>query len=290
MTDVRHPLVVVVNPRATKCSPARIRGVLAVLDRTHQVTVVHTSTNGVADLREACRSVGASAVAVMGGDGTLNHVCCSLVGHGVAVAIVPSGAGDMLARSLGIPADPFRAVEVLQVGASTPTEVRLAAVRVAGAPERVAITQVGIGWEAQLVRWADLRRHVRPAAVRLVAGALATGGRGKPRFTVRVTEPPSTTATSASVQLRYPYTRFGPLPLGVRPSPDKSPAVLVIQTGGRATTRRMGAGGVAFTAVAEEFSVHVDGELLEPAWSVTVEPAAHVMRFLVDRSRSSPWP
>ena len=52
-------------------------------------------------------------VAVAGGDGTINEVAKELRDSDVAMAILPAGSGNGLARHLGLPIDAARAVEVL---------------------------------------------------------------------------------------------------------------------------------------------------------------------------------
>lgn len=55
---------------------------------------------------------GAGLVIAWGGDGTINEIGTALLGTGVPLGIVPAGSGNGLARDLGLPADPARALTI----------------------------------------------------------------------------------------------------------------------------------------------------------------------------------
>lgn len=60
---------------------------------------------------------GVAIVAAWGGDGTMNEVAAALAFKGVALALIPSGSGNGLARDLRIPFDAAAALDVAFTGA-----------------------------------------------------------------------------------------------------------------------------------------------------------------------------
>ena len=75
---------------------------------------VYTERAGHAsELARQAAAEGIDIVAAVGGDGTVNEIAASLVQTPTALAIVPSGSGNGLARHLRLPMDMPRAIEVI---------------------------------------------------------------------------------------------------------------------------------------------------------------------------------
>jgi len=118
------------------------RGVVAAL--------FFTRARGDARARVAA-ATDVDVVVAVGGDGTLREVLEALPDGGPAVAVVPAGTGNVLARDLGLPADAARAAEVILGGRS----VGLDTARVDG---RLCFLAASVGFDAMAVHELE-RRH-----------------------------------------------------------------------------------------------------------------------------------
>lgn len=139
-------------------------------------------------LAAAAASAGAAVVVAWGGDGTVNEVGAALVHGSAALAIVPGGSGNGLARELDIPSDPWAALQVACDGVE----------RVIDAGEidgRLFFNVAGVGVDARIAaRFAaggggrrGLRRYIGataselasfvPEGIRIVVGEATLAGR-----------------------------------------------------------------------------------------------------------------
>ncbi|MGY6283109.1 diacylglycerol/lipid kinase family protein [Methylorubrum extorquens] len=119
-------------------------------------------------LRAALRIEGVTAVAVAGGNGTLNCAAGMLAGSGVALGILPLGTMNLLAKDLGIPLDLDGAIAVLAAGQTRAVDVG----RVNG---HVFLINSVLGMPARMVRHREAFRGRRlgiPALLRLSAAVL----------------------------------------------------------------------------------------------------------------------
>ncbi len=67
-------------------------------------------------LAQKAAADGYDIVVAVGGDGSVNEVSKGLIGSNAAMAILPAGSGNGLARHLGVPMDLKKAMNVLQKG------------------------------------------------------------------------------------------------------------------------------------------------------------------------------
>lgn len=141
---------VIVNPLSTSGSDRdRLR---AVLER-HGRTAVRFAETTVQDPGggPAAQAVadGAALVVACGGDGTVRAVAAALAGTGVPLAVAPHGTGNLLARNLGLPLDPVRALEAALDG--TPRPVDLGRIEGDDLPPTLFCAMSGAGLDAVLM-------------------------------------------------------------------------------------------------------------------------------------------
>lgn len=80
--------------------------------------LITTGPEDAQKFAETAVRAGHQLVAAWGGDGTVNGVGAALAGTSTAMAIIPGGSGNGLARDLGVPLDAAAAFEVAASGAT----------------------------------------------------------------------------------------------------------------------------------------------------------------------------
>lgn len=144
---LRH-LVFIINPRSGVRPQLKVRRAIEqCLDKTQfTFEVVYTShPNHGIELAAEAASKGAWAVVAVGGDGSVNDVAKGLAGTGTALAILPKGSGNGMARTLGIPLNFREAVEVINRG-------KLKAMDIAYANDRLFVSNAGVAFDALISR------------------------------------------------------------------------------------------------------------------------------------------
>lgn len=206
-------LVLIVNPHASRVTPALTAAVEAELAAVDQVETVLTERPGhaVELAREACRST--DRIVVYSGDGGFNEAVNGIE-EDIPVGFVPGGGTSVLPRALGLPRDP---VECARALAHSDETRRISLGRVNG---RRFTFSAGLGLDAELVRSVDRMGRVggrRPGDLafvgmltRLLAArrgcfdpAMTVLGRGRVAFVL--------------VANCDPYTYMGRLPVRAAP-------------------------------------------------------------------------
>lgn len=202
-----HRVLLVVNPAARRAGRAERRaraafaraGVACAVCRTERpghaaelvaalgstagapfgsMTADRNDPFGVAD--------GPDAVFTLGGDGTAMEVVGALAGTGVPVGVLPGGTGNLVARTLGTPLDPGRAVAALLAGTAVRVDLGVVRALGAGAGERHFAFSAGVGVDAHMIARtpAAWKRRLGVLAYVLTAARAVIAGE---RFEVRAT-------------------------------------------------------------------------------------------------------
>jgi YegS/Rv2252/BmrU family lipid kinase len=178
---VTRSFALLVNPASAGGKAlAALPAVTAELDRLgapHR-EVETRSVEHAAEIAAGAAEAG-EVVAALGGDGLVRPVAGALRGRETALAILPAGRGNDLARVLGIPAEPSAAARVAVQG----RERRVDVAEVNGVPF-VGIASLGFDSEAN--RIANESRLVRGKPVYVYASLRALAAWKPAAFTVTV--------------------------------------------------------------------------------------------------------
>ena len=167
--------LVIINPIAgRRLVRSKVpRADLAIRLLGPQAEVVYTERAGHAeDLAREAAAAGYEVVFAWGGDGTINEVARVLASTRTALAIVPAGSGNGLARALRIP---LRPADALLHGLARPGR-RVDAASLGGRFCR----ERGRCWPGRRGRGAVARRGRRRGPLPYIAIALAAGLRYRP--------------------------------------------------------------------------------------------------------------
>ena len=163
--------VLIVNPAATSTTPAA-RDLLAnALKSRLELTVEHTNHRGHGhELARKAVEDGVDLVVVHGGDGTVSGVVNGLLGPPAAspsgpagkvpaIAVVPGGSANVLARSLGIAKDPIAATnQLIQLLDDYRRHQTWRRIGLIDCGEQWAVINAGMGVDAEVVAGVDSRR------------------------------------------------------------------------------------------------------------------------------------
>lgn len=148
----RPRVAIVINPVAGvggTLKRARRRAELAmdllVAEQIEPDILITERAGHAADLARGAVERGARIVVAWGGDGTVNEVATSLVGTSAALAVIPAGSGNGLARMLGMPSNGAQAIARILKGADR-------AIDVGEIDGHVFVNVAGVGFDAHIAR------------------------------------------------------------------------------------------------------------------------------------------
>ena len=304
----RPRVLLVVNPAATTTRPELRDLIIAALDGTVDLAVQPTRGRGHAtELAQGAVDEARDAVVVLGGDGTANEVVQALAHSPVALGLVPGGGANVLARALGLPADPVGATARLLRALRTGGRRRIGLGR---ADDRLFAFNAGMGFDAAVVARVERdparKQLLRQAA--FVTSALGEWYAQRDTSDVLRATLPEGTVRSADIALvanTSPYTFLGERPLVAHPGASFDlgldlltvrevtlPRLATVVAGALAGGRHVRLGGVrhdhdlaSLTIEAADgrsaLPVHVDGDPLPPRRALTLTALPDALTVLV---------
>jgi YegS/Rv2252/BmrU family lipid kinase len=170
-----------VNPtaaggRALEALP-QVHAALDALGREHRTVTTRSIDHAYGEAVKAAAD--GETVVALGGDGLLRPLAGALKGTASALAIIPCGRGNDLARVLGIPSDPGEAARLAMTG----EERLLDVANVEGTPY---MGIASFGFDSDANRIANEAKLVKGDAVYVYAALRAIAGWKPAHFTVKV--------------------------------------------------------------------------------------------------------
>ena len=187
-------VLLIVNPASRRGRRVLSRAERAFVDAGVKCDVVLTEAPGHAAVLAQTHGHNYPAVFTLGGDGTVMEVVGALAHKGPPVGILAGGTANVVARTLGIPLNPARAVPLLLGGDEATLDLgRL------GDGRRFAIG-VGVGLDATMIAQAPARLKKRLGFMAYVIGGYKAVLENR-RFKLRLTVDGETFELTASAVL-----------------------------------------------------------------------------------------
>jgi diacylglycerol kinase (ATP) len=128
MSQKKH-LVFIINP---KSGVDREKAIQQAIDsrldmQQYSYEIIHTqyAKHGTELAKDAAEQ-GAYAVVAVGGDGSVNDIVAGLLNTDTALAIIPKGSGNGMARSMEIPLKEMEAIDIINKGNSIKMDIGFA--------------------------------------------------------------------------------------------------------------------------------------------------------------------
>lgn len=161
----------------------------ALIARGESCRLLPTAYAGhAAELAAQCAAEGCSAIVSYGGDGTANEVLQGMATTGVPLMIAPSGTGNDMIRTLGLPRDPIAALEIQLDSPLRPMDV-------ISVNDRWSMNVTGMGLDVLVLReYERLRRRMFGSLAYKIAILMALGKYRPETVTYRIDDGPSVAA------------------------------------------------------------------------------------------------
>jgi YegS/Rv2252/BmrU family lipid kinase len=173
-------VLLIVNPASRRAKRLRNKAMKAFAEAGVECDFLSTEAPGHAAVLAKTHAHKYDAVFTLGGDGTVMEVLGALAHQGPPVGILAGGTANVVARTLGIPLNPSRAVPLLLAGDEAMMDLgRL------GDGRRFAIG-VGVGLDATMISEAPARLKKRFGFMAYVVGGYKAVLRNK-KFILRLT-------------------------------------------------------------------------------------------------------
>ncbi len=137
-------LVFIINPKSgTDREKAIQQAIDTTLDQqqfSYEIQHTEYAKHGTKLAKDAANA-GAYAVVAVGGDGSVNDIVAGLAGTDTALAIIPKGSGNGMARSMSIPLKEQEAIEIINKGNTIMMDIGYA-------NDRLFISNAGVAFDA----------------------------------------------------------------------------------------------------------------------------------------------
>lgn len=215
-------ITLIVNPFASSVTRRSRVMIQRRIAAEHELDIIETTKRGHAiRLAYGAARAGSDLVVALGGDGTINEAANGVLGLPTAVAPLPGGSTNVLARILGFPNDPVEATSVLLEALDSN---RLVDAGVGLANGRVFLFHCGAGFDAAVVERVEHRGPLKRYAghALFLAATVDTWLRGVDRRHpwFRITSPDAEIPGGAHLAVALncnPYTFLGHRPLDLAP-------------------------------------------------------------------------
>jgi YegS/Rv2252/BmrU family lipid kinase len=137
-------ILIIINRKAGTDREKRLEDVIREIlpSPAFSVEITHLAYLGHgAHLAQEAVQQGVDTVVAVGGDGSINEIAQGLTGSNTALAIIPLGSGNGLARALKIPLDARKAFQLI-------ADNKRGAIDVGYANEYLFLSNAGVGFDA----------------------------------------------------------------------------------------------------------------------------------------------